>query len=311
MLIRQLSRLRGPTDVEGLELPLVVPITEGAVTLEAGDAEGEYRLRLDRRVGVEGLSLVLKSRTYQIQADGTKVEIPKIAVDELAIAGAESADDVAAVLTFLTDQAFTTYHSPDDTDELLPETPEDEALLRGFGTDEVWMPLSGTPSVRTFREPVGAVLVQALLAKHVGVQLYADAVRNITASARFRDLWRVLESAFGLKGQALIDALAAYPPTLQVDATADELKALHQLRGRASHAESRAGIRELRRVRSAVSERAEWWSVGRTDAQCSTRSTCRRMRELRHARESCRLLKNHRLLPREDDDGCVGVRPSS
>ena len=58
-----------------------------------------------------------------------------------------------------------------------------------------------------------------------------------------------------LKGAKLVEALATYRPGQELDFTIEELKELHIFRGAASHAESRRGIAELKRVQEQVSER--------------------------------------------------------
>jgi hypothetical protein len=212
-------------------------------------------LRVERKVDSTGLTLRKQTGTTRLDPSGKQVDVPMIEVDSAAVAGFESADDIAAVLSFPTDKYFMVYSSLPEHDELVPETEEDEALLDSFGTKEVWAPLSATVQVRTFHEPITPELVAALLPRHVGLQLYAEAIRHQSAAARYRDLWRVLESAFGLKGAGLVRALADFPPVQELEFTEEELEQLRLLRGGASHAESRAGIRELRRVRAEASER--------------------------------------------------------
>ena len=62
------------------------------------------------------------------------------------------------------------------------------------------------------------------------------------AVARFRELWRVLESAFALTDDRLVEKLASYPAAKQLTFDADELETLRALRGRASHAQARAKV---------------------------------------------------------------------
>jgi hypothetical protein len=61
--------------------------------------------------------------------------------------------------------------------------------------------------------------------------------------ARFRELRR-LESAFQRTDRRLIELLSEYEPAQAIGFTSDELKELLMLRGRASHAQSKAGCRE-------------------------------------------------------------------
>jgi hypothetical protein len=75
-----------------------------------------------------------------------------------------------------------------------------------------------------------------LVERGVGVRLYSDALRSPFAPARFRDFWRVLESAFNRRDNALVEALSDYQPAKQLGFEKEELRALLVLRGRASHA---------------------------------------------------------------------------
>ena len=76
--------------------------------------------------------------------------------------------------------------------------------------------------------------------------LYSQALSDQDSVAKYRDFWKVLESAFGEKNDELINLLAQYNPAIDIGFTLDELKELLILRGRSGHAESKAGIEELR-----------------------------------------------------------------
>lgn len=252
MILREFWGLDGPaaSSVE-FGLPLVVPVPGGTAIIDAGDGEGRYVLRLERTVDAGALRLRRNTRTRR---PGSDAEIPMIEIDRSGREGSEIARDIAASLSFLADQPFTLSKPPLE-DQLVPETEEDEAVLREFGTREIWLELSSNPQIRTFREPITSDLVAALLPKGAGVQLYAEALRHGSEVGRYRDYWRVLESAFAMKDDRLIASLAAYPPAVELGFTRDELEDLRVFRGRASHAESRAGSHELRQVQSAVTER--------------------------------------------------------
>ena len=60
---------------------------------------------------------------------------------------------------------------------------------------------------------------------------------------RFREFWRVLESAFGQKDAELLDSLAEFRPAIHLGFALEELRQLQILRGRASHAETQLGWR--------------------------------------------------------------------
>ena len=96
--------------------------------------------------------------------------------------------------------------------------------------------------------------LEKLLEREIGLALYTDAMRLSSPIGRFRELWRVLESAFGQKGKALLKSLSQYEPILEHGFDAKELRQLYVLRGRASHAESNAGLEEYESVTSSVTE---------------------------------------------------------
>jgi hypothetical protein len=87
------------------------------------------------------------------------------------------------------------------------------------------------------------------------LRIYADALKLGTGAARFRELWRVLESAFNRQDDELVALLADYPPARAMAFSRDELKQLLVLRGKASHAASRAGVKQLLAVERECSHR--------------------------------------------------------
>jgi hypothetical protein len=74
------------------------------------------------------------------------------------------------------------------------------------------------------------------------------ALAHATASARFREMWRVLEAAFQPRDSESIGRLAEYGPATEMGFDRGELREVHTLRGRASRAELRSGVRELEHV---------------------------------------------------------------
>jgi hypothetical protein len=133
-------------------------------------------------------------------------------------------------------------------EDVVPDDPDDEAVLERLGTRELYRQTFARPATRTVNLNVDATAVGALLDRASGVRLYAMALAHGTAAARFREMWRVLEAAFQLKDSELIDQLADYRPASEMEFDRDELRELHTLRGRASHAESRSGVHELEHV---------------------------------------------------------------
>lgn len=138
-------------------------------------------------------------------------------------------------------------------DALITESQADKAQLEKLGSSRPIHVLSGRISLRPTRFPsVDAATLDRLLYREVGLALYSDALRLSTPTGRFRELWRVLESAFGEKDSHLVSSLANYPPAVNLEYNRAELKELQVFRGRASHAESSAGLDEYHHVSEKV-----------------------------------------------------------
>jgi hypothetical protein len=159
------------------------------------------------------------------------------------------ASDFAGALSFLTDSALVP-RSPKAA--LLPDSTDDEELLRShpYPVDD------GT--IRTVHALIRAIDPAAisrerllkLLAKQEGLHLYREALRLETPVAQYRELWRLLESAFGCQDEELAQRLADYPPAVALRFTIAELRKLLIIRHRTSHAATRAGLAELRSASS-------------------------------------------------------------
>jgi len=129
------------------------------------------------------------------------------------------------------------------------EDGEDEAVLREFGTTDVFTGTAAQAVRRAFLdEPLTGERLEWLLHRPLGVRLYADAIRANSVAGEFRDLWGVLESAFGHTGPAVVSELAAYGPATALGFDATSLDALLALSERASGAASSGGLDEVLRV---------------------------------------------------------------
>lgn len=257
MLLRRRLCATGPAHPDPeIPLPLEVELPGGGrATLTQRQHPGDYVLTIEQPVVRSGLELVRNTRAYRLTESGEKVEVPKVRVAPHAVSGEYDAEDVFDALSLLTDAPFTRYSSFDAPDELVPESADDVELLdANFGTREVYQVLGATIHGRTFYEAVTPELVAALLPRRAGLQLYAETLHLATPQARYRDFWRILESAFASADRPLLELLAQFPPLLEIDVTFDELRTLHAYRGRASHAQSRRGVSELRHVRTFTSE---------------------------------------------------------
>jgi hypothetical protein len=200
-------------------------------------------------INPEGLML----RTEVAPLDGSPVQV-SIAVPEGPNAS-EVVQTATWLLTFITDTPFR--HSKRLTeDHLIAETPEDQKRLEGFGTERIWHEVHAHMSMRSFSLPqVSDDAMAKLVSRRFGLALYTEALLLERPIARFRELWRLLESAFGLTDGDLIRAMADFPPANSLGFDQKELRDLLVLRGRASHAESRMGLADHRRVTKEVQER--------------------------------------------------------
>jgi hypothetical protein len=227
-----------------VELPLIVELDDGVrAEFTQGDDEA---LALTIDYPVDPLILTLEHQTglYQPQQDGPDRELPALRVPENKNI---AAIDLTAALTFLTDVPLRV-NRPFPPSEILPESEEDSAALDALGTRRVYVEGGVQPSIRTFNAHVDADAIRALIPKTVGLRLYADAVALSADVARYRELWRVMESAFGLQDDKLITALAGYGPAQELGFDEAELRELLILRGQASHAATSSGLEEILRV---------------------------------------------------------------
>ncbi len=127
----------------------------------------------------------------------------------------------------------------------VPEDQKDQDLIARLGADQLFVETGIRYTSRTFPAQADADSVQVLLDRIAGVRLYANASKLTLDVARFRELWRVLESAFGKINNELVELLVKYGPAQEMAFTIGEIKDLFVLRGRASHAQSKAGVHEV------------------------------------------------------------------
>ena len=91
--------------------------------------------------------------------------------------------------------------------------------------------------------------------KEAGLAIYSVALLQQHDTGTYRELWRVLESAFGAQNAELLSYLREFVPAKQLGFNYDELNSLHILRGRASHTVSSAGMNEVIAVNREVSDK--------------------------------------------------------
>lgn len=243
--------------LDKVALPLDVRLTDRirASLNEYGDGD-VLRLFVDRSVDASRLAVVSESgRSRQLPNGGHE------AVPCLRLLGDEGNEtdqqvrvvDLVSAVSFLADVPLA-LSRPMQEDRFIPEVEADERRLEELGTD--------LPCLRTTvqlmsggrKVPIDADRVSTLFGRAAGVRLYADALKLPLDVARFRELWRVLESAFKKDGDQLVDCLESYQPATDLGFNRQELDDLLHLRGRASHAQSRQGVVELIRVERECAE---------------------------------------------------------
>lgn len=235
-----------------IELPLELGLAPGVHASLTGDG-GKLKLLIRRSVDAAKLDRVQQPDSSRLLANGESELLFCLRLKDDPSPEGVLAHDLISGISFLTDAPLS-LSSSHQRDRFEPESESDSAILEGFGTDQPWFSLSGQVSVRTFSGKVTAELLTALMPRRVGLRIYADALKSTFEVSQFRELWRVLESAFARKGNELVDLLSEYPPAQELGFDHQEIHNLLILRNRASHAQSKKGIEELMDVKPQCAE---------------------------------------------------------
>ena len=188
----------------------------------------------------------LKIHTGPPPLDGSEPTVGILVPEQLDIG--RFLHRIVHILSFLTDIPIRYAHKMGG-DSLIDESTDDAQFLKSFATKQIYEEFTMECTTRSFSLPsVDNSTLEALAAKELGLTLYAQALLLQEPIAAYCEFWKLLESAFGVKGDQLISCLSDFMPAQQLKFTTDELRQLHILRGRASHAESRSGIDEYRFV---------------------------------------------------------------
>lgn len=226
-------------------LPLeVVPPNARRAVLTGTSRAPLLELSIEQDVERDGIRIAARVHRFAAISDTPSIELE---IPEHADTGGVAQTFVNAVTTSTRIPMRLAHASARSSVVLEPESEADERLLAKLGTRTVSSPLSGTPDLGS-TIPLTARNVEALMTRPEAVRLYSDSIGTTTAGAQVRELWRVLESAFCAKDRILIDRLVACPLSLELEFDREDFRALHSLRGRVSHAESRKGQLELARA---------------------------------------------------------------
>jgi hypothetical protein len=206
--------------------------------------DGGLRVVLNRPVDPEKLEVVTDTGRFRRLPAGDEEPISQLLLIDDDPPEHVLIGDLTSAIAFLSGVPLSFGH-PIDQDRFIPESKEDEEILRTLGTDTPYVQTGLSFQTRTLSTEVDAGGVAVLLSRAPGIRLYADALRLTTDVAQFRELWRVLESAFRATDDELVRLLASFPPAQEMEFDADELEEFLVLRGRASHAQSKGGVHEL------------------------------------------------------------------
>ena len=222
-----------------VELPLEIELADDVRGLLAQEND-HMHLRVQRRVDRDAMELAVEPEWYHELSDGRREPVIGLRLKNDEAVEPVLVHDFVSALSFLTEVPMA-LSRPIHDDCFMAEGDEDQHLLDQFGTNRPFIgSSSAVASLRTTAGPVTAERIAALLpSRRIGLRIYADALKSTFAPAQFRELWRVLESAFSRKDEELVGLLATYPPAVQLGFVHGELQELLVLRGRASHATSK------------------------------------------------------------------------
>jgi hypothetical protein len=246
------------TDVVPIDLPMRVTLGEATFDLDGAPPEWPGFLLIHGSMAIDPSGLAVVEDLFRTGQDENSPLHKALDCPEVAVLTAYSIEVTSAV-AFLTKTPLEQHvaFGFDASNTVESESHSDEALLQRLGTRAARTQLVGRPLGDTFRTPVITPRLVEALAERSGVRLFAEAMRAGTPVAQFRDLWRVLEMAFGEHSEQLVHLVAAYAPAHALGFTREELRELRTLRGKASHAASRGGSGELARVNAEVLNRLD------------------------------------------------------
>src|SRR5260370_3667965 len=228
----------------GVKLPFALSL-DADTKASLVEQEGGIQLLIDRKIDHTRLELVTDSSYYKELPDGTHQPIPTLRLVNDEAPERILSQGFISALTFLTDTPIT-LSRPLHSDWFVPETDEDRELVERFGTDQPYDRISALADMRSFSlNGVTVRTIPDLMPRRVELRLYANAIKANLAVAQFREFWRILEAAFGERGDKLVTLLTQYEPARKLGFDEAVVRQLLALRGRASHAQSSAGIKEL------------------------------------------------------------------
>jgi hypothetical protein len=216
----------------------------GTVSIISYNSE---RSTADVRVSVKVNPDKLSIAQVKEALDGSPLE-DEINVPEESVAST-LVNSACRILAFVFHSQIHLTKSP-GRDSLVPESDYDENVLNTLGSRQVALDIDMTVDVErsiVFRT-LDRNILDKLIDRESGLALYLDAIVTQSPISKYRELWKVLESAFVAKGHKLTSLLSQYLPVSQIGFNRAELEEMLILRGRASHAESRSKLNEYNKI---------------------------------------------------------------
>lgn len=226
----------------------VVTLPEGGTATLTGDAVDNRIIFIELRVPVDKHSLVVFTDEGAWDKDGRNLNAIKLGDADAATRTA--ALYVVQAIGFLLQERLRRTSlgpGPYEGTEVRADCAEDEQVLAELGlVDYVWHGDRTTRILsRSFLTTFSDDDVSAVMLKSAGVLLFSEAERAMTPAIQFLGYWKVLESGFGEHTTRLVELLVQFEPAQHMAFDLDELRRLRVLRGRAAHAYSSAGLREI------------------------------------------------------------------
>ena len=237
MILRTEHTLTPAAVASQIELPLKFEAVDGATVVIVKQVEDELVAIQEFHFDGSLLQRQEHSGHFEIGPNEERIPLPRLGLPPGVGPQARSVDDLVDALSFLLDRAVNVRRKGRGG-EFVSESDADTALLATVDSPEPYSATGAQAWTRTFSPEVTDENVKAVLAgREVGVRLFADAHRLSLPTSRFRELWKVLESAFGTSAKQLVNQLASFEPARTMRFDNAELAELRSLRDRASHAQ--------------------------------------------------------------------------
>ena len=214
-----------------LKLPLAVSLN--GITFDLSAMDDSEQARATVHGPVENSTLTTRQGHESI-VDGTSeiyIEVPELQMHDQFLA------QMRYFIAFVADAPIQLSFI---RSTLVAESPDDVARLSQLGDRPVYQDFRVIPMGRTFViRTLSEEQLVALLDNEAGLSLYSSALLAGDPVSEFRELWRLLESAFNAIDDELVLLLAKYPPAMDMEFDEEELRGMLVLRGQASHGKSR------------------------------------------------------------------------